>query len=355
MRKLIKFILGLILAVLAAVLIYFLGILLINIVYDYRPQGGNYELAAFHKYPRMEVGRQYSVISWNIGYGGLGREADFFYDGGSMSRPDKDLFDKYSRGIRDRLRSLDTVDIFLIQEVDLSSDRSYNSDQREIIQTILQSHESLFATNYNVKFVPLPLSDPMGAVVSGLQLIAKHRIQGAYWHPFRRDRSWPLGLFKPDRCFQVAEFEVSSSQHLYVFHTHNSAFDDGSQREEQIEMLFAEMRKAYKSGHYVIAGGDWNLNPSAWEKQGYKSGDLPFMLPQQALDLPGRDWKHVFDPQYPTNREVSAAYVPGQTPCTIIDFFICSPNIEIKRVKTLYDAFEFSDHQPVYLSFELMY
>jgi endonuclease/exonuclease/phosphatase family metal-dependent hydrolase len=194
----------------------------------------------------------------------------------------------------------------------------------------------------------------MGGVLSGLQLLGKHKLLSASWRPYPIDRSWPLGLFKPDRCYQFVEADVDNSRRLYVYNTHNSAFDDGSQRENQIKMLYSEMLKAYQLGHYVIAGGDWNLNPEGWVGERYVSGDIPFLLTQEALKGPGTGWQMVFDPDFPTNRDVSAPYKQGLTPCTSIDFFICSPSVKIKKVKTLYNAFENSDHQAVYIRFELM-
>jgi endonuclease/exonuclease/phosphatase family metal-dependent hydrolase len=271
-----------------------------------------------------------------------------------MSRPGRNNFDQYCRGIDKRLASFDTVNFILLQEVDISSRRSYNVDQQEIVNRLLPSHASLFAINYNVQFVPLPLYDPMGGVLSGLQFLGNQKLLSASWRPFEEDRSWPLGLFKPDRCYQFVEAEVKNYRRLYVFNTHNSAFDDGSQRESQIKMLYSEMLKAYQLGHYVIAGGDWNLNPIGWAGDQYISGDIPFLLEQQPLESPGPGWQLVFDPGFPTNRDVSSPYKHGVSPCTIIDFFVCSPNVKVKEIKTLYNAFQYSDHQPVYICFELL-
>jgi hypothetical protein len=119
-------------------------------------------------------------------------------------------------------------------------------------------------------------------------------------------------------------------------------------------MLYKEMRHAYKFGHYVIAGGDWNLNPADWPGLSYLSGDKPFR--HNALEPvsgPEEGWQVVYDPDYPTNRDVSGPYMPGETPCTILDFFVCSPNINVLEIKSLYNKFEYSDHQPVYLRFSL--
>jgi endonuclease/exonuclease/phosphatase family metal-dependent hydrolase len=125
-------------------------------------------------------------------------------------------------------------------------------------------------------------------------------------------------------------------------------------RDQQLETLYEEMQHAYMLGHYVIAGGDWNLNPEEWPGNAFLSGDPSFLLQQEAVTVPAEGWHIAFDPDYPTNRDVSGPYLPGETPCTILDYFICSPNIKTLETKTLYNGFEYSDHQPVYMRFELM-
>jgi endonuclease/exonuclease/phosphatase family metal-dependent hydrolase len=354
MRKPVKNILRLFLITSLLFLAYLAGILVINSIYNYRPLGEDYEVDAFQNYFPVNSEAPYSVISWNIGYAGLGKDADFFYDGGRMSRPGKDQFIEYFNGIRMRLQSFDTVDFFLLQEVDLSSRRSYHLDQLNAISSLLPDHAKLFAVNYNVRFVPLPVFSPMGNVVSGLCLLGNKKVVNAFWHPFESDKSWPLGLFKPDRCYQVVVFDAEQSKRLYLVHTHNSAFDDGSMRDKQLKTLFAEMKHAYQQGHYVIAGGDWNLNPANWPGHTFVSGDPAFLLEQEAVLMPEEGWNIAFNPDYPSNRDVSRPYLPGVTPCTILDYFICSPNVKILETKTLYNNFEYSDHQPVYLRFELI-
>ena len=35
----------------------------------------------------VEVDEEFTLCTWNIGYGGLGKESDFFMDGGKMVNP----------------------------------------------------------------------------------------------------------------------------------------------------------------------------------------------------------------------------------------------------------------------------
>ncbi|MEI8202002.1 MAG: hypothetical protein WCH34_03260, partial [Bacteroidota bacterium] len=66
-----------------------------------------------------------NLISWNIGYCGLGKEMDFFYDGGTKTRCSIEQYQSYLNGVFNILASLKNIDFCLLQEVDLDSKRSY--------------------------------------------------------------------------------------------------------------------------------------------------------------------------------------------------------------------------------------
>ena len=65
-----------------------------------------------------------TVLSWNIGYAGLGDDMDFFYDGGKRVRDSRRRTLENLRNIVAELRKAD-ADIMLLQEVDCDSHRSY--------------------------------------------------------------------------------------------------------------------------------------------------------------------------------------------------------------------------------------
>ncbi|MCF8387181.1 MAG: hypothetical protein K9G47_04805, partial [Bacteroidales bacterium] len=92
--------------------------------------------------------REFTFLSWNIGYAGLGKEMDFFYDGGVQVRPEQDQFNTYWTGICSILTKLDTIDFILLQEVDMRSKRSYFTDQKDSISSIFNEHYESFAVNY---------------------------------------------------------------------------------------------------------------------------------------------------------------------------------------------------------------
>jgi hypothetical protein len=114
----------------------------------------------------------------------------------------------------------------------------------------------------------------------------------------------------------------------------------------------------YKKGNYVVTGGDWNQNPVGFlptDLPGtFSTGDISRIIqPQIEKDFFPSDWKWVYDPELPSNRDVDQAYTRGKTPTTIIDFFVVSPNISVEKVSTQDLGFAWSDHQPVLMTFKI--
>jgi endonuclease/exonuclease/phosphatase family metal-dependent hydrolase len=334
--------------------VYFAGILIINTVGDYRPLNSPLDILSPPGILNISEQDSYSILSWNIGYAGLGNKSDFFYDGGKMAKPDRDDFHQYFGGILEQVNLFDSLDYLLLQEVDIASSRSYGTDQHAAFSAALDKHAGIFMKNYDARYVPVPIFNPMAKVVSGLSFFSKYLVNEASCIVFPGNYTWPMCLFMPDRCFIQCIFELPSAKKLYIINTHNSAFDDGSLRSQQLELLYEYMTAAYLDGHYVIAGGDWNINPMGFTNNPFITGDPSFKLSvPDVVSGPDTTWQLVFDPQYPTNRDVSTPYDPGLTPATIIDYYVCSPNIRVLSIMTLYDGFKNSDHHPVYMRFGL--
>ena len=122
----------------------------------------------------VETQKEYSIASFNIGYGGLGETEDFFMDGGKKVRPEsKAEIENNIRHIQTKLSKFDS-DFTVIQEVDVDSKRSYNINQ--IDELLLDNMNGSFAYNFKVKYVPFPFPT-IGKVNSGLLSMAKYKIQ----------------------------------------------------------------------------------------------------------------------------------------------------------------------------------
>ena len=61
------------------------------------------------------VKKEFTFLTWNIGYSGLGKNMDFFYEGGTRIKPEKKEFKGYLEGIFQYLLSMDSVDFILLQ------------------------------------------------------------------------------------------------------------------------------------------------------------------------------------------------------------------------------------------------
>lgn len=281
-----------------------------------------------------------TILDWNIGYCGLGEESDFFYDGGSTVRMEQSIVQKNLNGIMNTLKYYDEVDIMLLQEVDTLSKRSWELNEYHDIGQILPEHNSSFTLNYNVKFVPVPFLDPMGKVMGGLATFNRFTVTDATRHQFPSSYAWPNRIYFLDRCFLVNRTPYKDVQ-LVVINTHNSAYDDGSLKKAEMDYLKIFLKAEEEKGNYVIVGGDWNQHAPG-------TGDRH--VPDDYM----QGWNWFFNATSATNRDLKKAYVAGETETQIIDFFLCSPNIQLQELNVIDLKFKFSDHQPVIMKVKLI-
>ena len=299
-------------------------------------------------------GDRFTVMIWNIGYAGLGADADFFYDGGEMVRSTRDDVQKYMEGIDGFVSSSGReVDFLLLQEVDQDSKRSYHINQYNSFKSSLPNHSASFATNYKVKFIAIPFLEPMGQVWSGLASFSKFKPESATRYQFPGNYSWPKSVFFLDRCFMVQRYKLESGKDLVMINTHNSAYDDGTLKEQQMEFMKSILHEEYDQGNYVIVGGDWNQCPPGFQFDKFaKKPETEYSQTNVPADyIP--EWTWAFYPNTPTNRKVSEPYDSDETFTTVIDFFLVSPNIRVISTEGIDLDFAYSDHQPVKLEFVL--
>jgi len=106
------------------------------------------------------------LLTWNIGYACLDKEMDFFLDGGTkVITPENKCLENLNE-IGNLLKRNDSIDFIFLQEVDRKSKRSYYLNEYDTIRNKLNDHFPFFAKNYDVFFVPKPILNPMGKVLS---------------------------------------------------------------------------------------------------------------------------------------------------------------------------------------------
>jgi len=330
----------------------FLLFLLYATIDDYRPDDVSIQSIECEE-DIISDSLQIKLLIWNIGYAGLDASMDFFYDGGEQMRPDKEGVKRNMEGITNTLAPYMDFDFIMLQEVDQDSKRSYHINEFQTIKDQFKDYNSSFGMNYDVGFVPIPLTEPMGRVKSGLMTLSLPCPGSVERHTFPGNYSWPMKLFMLDRCFLVNRYQVSNQKELVIINTHNSAYDDGSLRTQQMDYLRDYLLSEYEKGNYVIVGGDWNQTPNGLEPElpshRFDTEDLVFI----EKDYPAPGWNWAYDISLPTNRRVATPYDKSSSLTTVIDCFLASPNVELSEVKTIDLNFQYSDHQPVQLQARL--
>jgi endonuclease/exonuclease/phosphatase family metal-dependent hydrolase len=351
MLKIVKKLLKIIAWLLLTMFALFIGFMVYITLSDYQPKQIEIIVDNGSENENLLKKDTISLINWNIGYGGLGSEMDFFYDGGKGVRASKDLSDSYFRNIVDFIVSNDTVDFWLLQEVDVCSKRSYKVNQIEEISEIKKERAGVFAMNYKCSFVPVPVYEPMGFVESGLLTLSIFPPENAVRYSYPLIASWPDKLFLLDRCFMLNRYSTRNGKDVVVINTHNSAYVyDSILRIEELLIIREVMLEEYAKGNYVIAGGDWNQNPPGYKPvDRYNGHKFTPSLVKMNDDFMPADWLWVFDESAPTNRSNDKPYKIGENETSCLDYYLVSPNIEVVDIEVIDLEFKDSDHNPVYL------
>ena len=295
---------------------------------------------------------QLTILSWNIGYAGLGAGSDFVLDGGeNMRAADKATVQQYLDGIAKTMQN-EAYDLVLLQEVDSNSSRTYATDEA----AALAFGDAAYALNYSCPYVPNPNTyfiDPMGRVNSGLLTCANYEIASSERQSLPCPFTWPLRIVNLKRCLLVSYLPVEGSdKQLVLVNLHLEAYDDGEGKIAQTKQLMDFIAQEYEKGNYVIAGGDFNqVFPGALEAwpNTHPENWIPGVL--EGSSLP-EGFGYVYDLKTPSCRLLNQPYDPSDEANTqhyVIDGLIVSPNVTVDAVKTLDLGFENSDHNPVRL------
>lgn len=297
----------------------------------------------------------FRILTLNTGYGGLGKDSDFFMDGGEGVTPkSKELVQTNMNGIREILQSAD-ADIVFLQEVDTDSKRSYGLNQWEFYAQALNNYESHFALNYSCDYVPYPFPDTIGKVHSGVATFANVQLRDATRYALPCPFSWPMRVANLKRCLLVTRVSIADcEQELVLVNFHLEAYDDGEGKEEQTKQLLKFIEDEYAKGNYVIAGGDFNQNfPGA--EDAYPMKPTSEWQPGELTTLP-EGWTYAYDATVPTCRLLNQPLNESSdlTQYYVIDGFITSPNLQVNNVKTLNESFTYTDHSPVIMDVSLI-
>ena len=318
--------------------------------------------------------KNYSALTYNIGFGAYTPDFSFFMDGGKSSwAKSKDSVKETIKGAGELVASKDP-DFALVQEIDLDATRSYHVNEYSILKENIPAYNCVFAQNYDSAFLFYPFTQPHGKSKAGLALFSKYPITGSLRRSFPISTSFTK-FFDLDRCYSISSVPVDNGKELVIFELHMSAYGNSDAiREGQIRMLSEDMQKEYEAGNYVICGGDFNHDLKAADTQSKASdasnntqtdsGDsaepeswaYPFPrseLPEHfsfCLDQLSEDEKNNL---WNSARNADMEYVPGETYTVTLDGFIISDNVECTKYENVNTGYSYSDHDPVYMEFQL--
>jgi endonuclease/exonuclease/phosphatase family metal-dependent hydrolase len=286
-------------------------------------------------------------MTWNLGYGGMGAEDDFFLDGGhNVLAKDKESVLRHLESFTTFLQA-HPADVDLLEEVDSGSRRSYFVDQKSPITAGMQSTCSSYALNHNVYFIPYPKLRPLGKVRSGMLALGKLRPTDATRYQLRGKFPWPDRAFQMERCLLVWELPREDGKNWTIVQLHLEAWDAGHIRTAELEQLRELALQEYAKGNFVVLGGDWNaVLPGVPMDKFTKRKPSSHVIKLDEGFLPA-GWTWGVDRSRPSNRSDDFPYDPGKNYLTVIDGFVVSPNVRIDLVETIGLNFQDTDHEPV--------
>ena len=314
----------------------------------------------------LEKDTEYSILTYNIGFGAYDQEYSFFMNVGTM-KDGTVMTGKSSRGmsqenvLKNTKGSIHLInelatDFILLQEVDVKATRSYQINQKEMIENSLSHYGRVFALNFHTPYMLYPFYEPHGSVEAGLLTLSRYQISSAKRMSYPVDNGFFAKFFDLDRCFVITRYEVGNDKELVLINNHMSAYDeDGIIRAKQLELLNTMMKQEYDQGNYVIVGGDFNhvLNI---DEEAFSSEQLVPSWVNSLSDEELPDGMKIVNAsnnlEVATCRASDIPYIKGVNYMTILDGFIISDNI-VANAENIDADFMYSDHNPVKLTFKL--
>jgi endonuclease/exonuclease/phosphatase family metal-dependent hydrolase len=282
-----------------------------------------------------------TILTWNLGYAGLGAQAEFLADGGSRLRIESAKYPRrWSRGITEFVASRAEAAL-LLQEAAKPSWINHGCDLWSALRQALPGHRHTYAHEVRV---PLPFgagSETGCATFFDPQLKATHQRERLPGHGRSFFRQYPVLLLR---------FELAGAP-FTIINAHLSAFDAGARlRSRQLVKLLLIAGAEFAAGRHVVIGADFNYElafPPRPNTTDPKHMKWLHPFPRDAL---GTGWRIAADAGVPTFRSADKPYVRGENYAGIIDGFIVSPNVEVLNVATIDLGFACSDHNPVTLT-----
>jgi endonuclease/exonuclease/phosphatase family metal-dependent hydrolase len=335
---------GLTLLILIAVIILYVAIVAIV---NRMPQSTKPKTPKIEGSPSAALDDQtLKILSWNIGYAGMGEDSDFLFDNGSQLRPPSKLsVTKNLEGITQYLQS-NPFDIVMLQEIPYASWNNYNVNVYPYLKNNLDMYQWTYSDDLYTKLLP-----SFTALRIGNSTASRIKIEDATSIALTREPGYFLYFFKKDYRMHITHIEHAGAQ-WSIINVHLSAFDDDSVsiREAQLKEIISFAQEEKEKGYHVIVGGDWNLELVQTDFGPYTTSKEDQFWIRSLPEFAKIDgWKWVADPSTPSVRTAEKPFVKGENYTLVIDGFFISDTIDVVDVHTQDLSFKVTDHQPVTL------
>ncbi|MBR6282220.1 MAG: endonuclease/exonuclease/phosphatase family protein [Lachnospiraceae bacterium] len=328
------------------------GLCVATIVTEYNPEPEETVAVEGSGSKEYVYGEPLRILTWNVGYCGLGEQEDFFMDGG------QEVFPSSKQAVQDNLEAIEVylqqtdADAIFLQEVDQNATRTSYINEVASFRSVLDGYASVFANNFKVLFVPYPIP-PMGHEDAGIMTFSKYDISDAtrIQLPCPFTGIEKIGNLK--RCLLVSRIPVANSdKELVLINLHLEAYDSGEGKIAQTKMLAEVMQAEYDKGNYVVVGGDFNQVFDNVDDSMYPAVNGGNWVPGKVdTSVFGSKWTFLMDTTHPTCRSLEKPYANVSSDedfqFYMIDGFIISNNIQAESVETKDLGFKNSDHNPV--------
>lgn len=355
MKKVLKAVLCVVLALILLAVGYLAYVLI-----DYHRLGDGVLTVSGQPSAKPQAGQTYKIVSYNIGFGAYEPDYGFFMDGGTESWAwSEERLDANLGNIAQFLDKQD-ADLYILQEVDRGSTRSYHRDELvPIVTTAGGDYAHTWAQNYDSPYLLYPFNQPHGKSVSGLLTMSRFGMASARRVELPIESS-PMKLVDLDRCYSVNRIPVEGGKELVLYNFHLSAYStDGTIATEQLGLLLNDMQAEYEKGNFCIAGGDFNKDLLGNSSERFGRPEMDFnwaqSIPEGTFDAYDVALEAPLDEEHPVPscRNADGPYNEAQFVVTV-DGFMVSANVQVVDSTVLDTGFAYSDHNPVEMQFTLV-
>jgi len=270
-----------------------------------------------------------TILTWNIGYGALGKNADLIVENGRSLRAlsAKEVRDATQR-IAHRLAA-QSADVICLQENAKAGFLTRGVGVSAIVETALADRQSLFWTDMKSVLVPRFLR-----LEHGMSVHARIRIDSCTAVLFPKDNVYFWGGLTKHYGSLISHIGTGKTgRDWVVFNIHLSAFDpDIRTRMEQLENLLQREQHEYDQGHFVVIAGDWNMRLSPTDVAHDKDPKEKLQMLDFPRNVLKQGWTMTVGTEIPTVSPLNSPSIAGQSDTAIIDRFVYSPTLSLPHV-----------------------